>query len=169
MTFDDIIKFLQSFKTKEEERSKSIIELWEEQSFFCLEEIVSKDVFTARGSKALELFNENALRTLLELRQLFGTSMTVNNWKWRGDWQFRGFRPWSWYKKQSYSQHAFGNAFDFDVKGLTAEEARQKIIGWKKEGKLQYLTCMELDVNWVHIDCRISNRLDENGLFLFKP
>lgn len=149
--------------------NKSITDLWREQKYFRIEEIVSSEVYNLRGSKSLELFDEKAIRTLIELRELFDSPITVNNWKFGGKFHNRGFRNWSYFKSPSYSQHMFGRAFDFDVRGLTAEEARQKIINWKKEGKLQYLTSMELDVNWVHMDCRICNRLDQNGLFLFKP
>lgn len=171
--FKQFIEFLNAFfKTKKIEQVmtepvKTITELWNEQSYFKLEELVSKEVFLSRGSSSLELFDENAIRTLIELRQLFGVSITINNWSWRGQFSFRGYRPWSYFTKQSFSQHSMGRAFDFDVKGLSADEAREKIYKWKKEGKLQYLTGVETGVSWVHIDCRICDRLDDDGLFKF--
>ncbi len=169
-------------------QQKTAIELWNDQGFFRIEELVPKDVFIERGEKAIELFSARAIFTIIETRILFNASITINNWPWEGEFQYRGWRPWSFYfnsliKKNkptslgmllklasdytAYSQHSFANAFDYDVKGLTAEQARPKLIGWKKEGKLKFLTGIEKDVNWVHNDYRISQRLDDNGLFLF--
>ncbi len=163
MNIDEIASIKQRY-------DKPIIKLWEDQTYFALYEIVSEEVYQSRGDNSIELFSENALRTIIELRDLFAYPITINNWKWGGKWQYRGFRPASFYPgRVSYSQHLLGNAFDFDVKGHNAEECRTKIIEWKKEGFLKYLTGLEDDVNWVHVDCRISQRLDENGLFIFKP
>jgi len=135
---------------------------------FRIEELVSKDIFAARGDKSWELFTPQIIETLDELRELFDSIMTINNWLWNGNFQYRGFRPVSYYAgRSSLSQHIRGDALDFDVKGLSAKQARSKIISWKKSGKLKYLTGMELETNWVHIDCRQSERLNDYGLFLF--
>jgi hypothetical protein len=135
---------------------------------FRIEELVSKDIFINRGDRAWELFTPEILQTLDELRNLFEAPITVNNWLWNGGLHYRGFRPISYYEgKNSLSQHIRGNAVDFDVKGLNAEQAREKIINWKKANQLKKLTAMELGVSWVHVDCRQSDRLNKYGLFLF--
>lgn len=168
MKIDEIARIKQRY-------DKPIMDLWAEQTYFCIEEIVPGDVFKAKENKIIklhnliEIFHENAIRTLIEIRDLFAYPITINDWEWGGPWHYRGYRPASYYSATSYSQHLFGNAFDFDVKGHTANEAREKIIQWKKEGFLKYLTGLELNINWVHIDCRISDQLDENGLFTFNP
>jgi hypothetical protein len=137
---------------------------------FRLEEFVSKDIFKRRGEKAWELFTPDIIETINDLRVLFNTPITINNWFWDGRLQYRGLRPTSYYAgKESLSQHIRGNALDFDVKDYTAEEARQEITAWKRQGLLKKLTGLELDTNWVHIDCRQSERLNQDGLFLFKP
>lgn len=147
---------------------KTAIEMWNDQNFFTIGEIVPEKVFNERGENAIELFNPLAIITLIETRILFNRPITINNWKWGGPFQYRGFRDVKYYEgKQSYSQHALGNAFDYDVRGYLAKEAREKLIEWKKRGDLIHLTGIEKDVNWVHNDYRISARLDENGLFLF--
>ncbi len=56
-----------------------------------------------------------------------------------------------------YSQHRFGRAVDFDVKGISAETVRNDI----RKGYFSEITCIEADVNWVHIDVRNANRLLE--------
>ncbi len=149
---------------------KSITDVWKKQNFFTLEEIIPKDVYHLRGSRAIELFSEYALQTLIKLRVLFGVPININNWKRNGQFSYRGFRPWNYYTKQSYSQHMFGRAFDFTVKNLNSDDARKQILQWKKEGKLPYLTGLECGgISWVHIDTRICERLNEDGLFIFTP
>ncbi|NQU32901.1 MAG: hypothetical protein HQ521_06670 [Bacteroidetes bacterium] len=150
---------------------KSPQDVWKSQNYFCLEELTPKDIFTQMGENSLELFSGFLIYTIIELRELFGYPITANNWKWSGLLQYRGFRPSSFYDGVSYSQHLYGNALDFDVKGKTAWEARDCITRWKSQGKLRFLTGMEIGekVNWVHIDCRLSCNPGENGLFLFKP
>jgi hypothetical protein len=48
------------------------------------------------------------------------------------------------------SQHVFGNAWDFDVDGMTAEQARQEIK--KKAHLFPGQIRLEKDKTWVHID-----------------
>lgn len=137
---------------------------------FSIKELVPKDIYDLRGEKSWELFRPEALITLDELRILFDAPVTINNWPWGGKFHYRGFRPITYYNgKFSLSQHILANAFDFDVKGLTADQARTKIIDWKKRGALRYLTGIELNISWIHIDFRMCERLNADGLFLFNP
>jgi len=153
------------------QQCKTALDLWHEQDFFILEELMPEDVFNTRGSSCIELLTPEIIITVIELRILFDSPMTVNNWKWGGLLQHRGFRPISYYisqgKSLSYSQHIRANAIDSDVRGATAEECRQDIRRWKREGKLKHLTGIEKGVTWLHTDCRICSRLDEDGLFTF--
>ena len=174
---------------------KTAIELWNDQNFFIIEELVPEAIYLARREKAIELYQPNAIITLIESRVLYDSSVFINNWHRRGrnqgeEFQFRGWRPPYYYlakyvqdferKKLNpkellelvrthykLSQHTFFNGFDYDVKDLTAKQARRKLIKWKKEGKLKFLTGIEKGVPWVHNDYRICQRLDDNGLFLF--
>ena len=150
----------------------SPLSIWmEHNTFFSTKELVPKQVYTDRGEQALELARPEALLTLLEIRLLINAPMTINSWSWDNTgFQYRGYRPASYYgNKVSYSQHLLFNAFDFDVKGYNAHQVRDMLLQWKREGKLPYLTGIERTVNWVHIDCRLSNFLDEDGLFWFNP
>ena len=146
----------------------SVISIWKEQEFFRIEEIVSPFVFEKRGESAIELFNPNALLTLIEMRILFDAPMTANNWLWEGNFAQRGYRGNDYYKgENTFSQHSLGNAFDFDVKGFSVGEARKKLQLWKRLGYLPHLIGIEQDVNWVHTDCRMTDRIDDDGLFWF--
>jgi uncharacterized protein YcbK (DUF882 family) len=50
------------------------------------------------------------------------------------------------------SPHITGEADDYDVQGMHAEEVRQWLI--KNQSKLPYPIRLEAGVTWVHMDCR---------------
>ena len=63
------------------------------------------------------------------------------------------------------TSHLFGKAGDFTVKGMTAEQARQKIIE-----SADLLPCnirLEKDVTWLHFDVLPQYGVDEK-VYLFK-
>lgn len=128
--------------------------------YFKIEELVDKATYAKFNEGAWMFFNPQALMSLDGTREFFGVSITVNNWDEGGQFQFRGFRPITYTGGGTYSQHRFGNAFDCDVKGLSASEVRKRILANKDNELLKFITCIEDDVNWVHLDCRnISDRI----------
>lgn len=151
--------------------------------FFNIRELVPPETYEKYGDFAWKFLNKEAVQTLNELRILLGKPITVNNWVYGGNFRYRGLRTMKYYidfylsKNESdeglreylntrYSQHIYGNAFDFDVKGMEAEEVREKIRTWKKQGVLQHLTRIEKSVNWVHFDCA---NVDSTELVEFNP
>lgn len=61
------------------------------------------------------------------------------------------------------SQHKMGNAFDCDIKGLTADQARSRILDNKKEfmdAGLTTLESAEYAPTWVHSDLRTTSSED---------
>lgn len=124
--------------------------------YFKTQELVSSKVYADRGEKALQLFDERALKVIDLLRVQFG-SATINDWLWGGENESRGLRtPDSPYYR-SYSQHTFGRAFDVIFKDATAKEVRD----WIRE-KGDYLLeeigaesiTLESGVSWLHFDLR---------------
>lgn len=61
------------------------------------------------------------------------------------------------------SPHITGEADDFDVQGMLAEETRQWLI--KNQVKIPYNIRLEAGVSWVHMDCRDADK----KVFLFNP
>jgi len=56
------------------------------------------------------------------------------------------------------SQHIYGRAGDLKIQDVTAEDARKEIMArWRKEPAFRFITAIELDVDWLHIDCRNTN------------
>jgi len=122
--------------------------------FFKIYELVDRFTHERFGEEAWQFFNPIALISLDGIREFFNAPVTVNNWFWGGSLQFRGLRPVYCTIGATYSQHRFGNAFDCDVKGVSAEEVRKTIIDNKDHELLRHITCIEADVDWLHFDCR---------------
>lgn len=120
---------------------------------FIIQELVDKATFEKFGEQAWMLFNPVALEALDDLRRFFNVPITVNNWHKGGYYQYRGFRPRSCNVGAEYSQHRLGNAFDCDIHGVTADEARKRILENQDSLMLFQITRLEDKVNWVHLDC----------------
>ena len=61
--------------------------------------------------------------------------------------------------------HTVGAGFDLTITGLTAAQARQKIIA--NADKLPYPVRLEDDVTWLHID--VLDLMNNQKVTLFKP
>lgn len=116
-------------------------------------ELVDRGTYERMGETALSLFTSDALMALDDLRDFFGKNITVNNWAFGGTLQWRGYRLPACKEYSPNSQHSKGNAFDCDIQGYTAEQARKKILANKDNPLLAKITRMEAGVNWLHIDC----------------
>lgn len=53
------------------------------------------------------------------------------------------------------SQHRFGRAMDLHSNKYEAEEIRMFIL--KNRQLFPYITFLEIDISWIHIDCRNSD------------
>lgn len=127
---------------------------------FDVKELVSESVYNRFGQDALMLLRPELLMTLDKIRERYNKSVTVNTWSFGGKLYFRGYRPFDCTVGARYSQHRLGNAADFDVDGMTADEVRADIIKYPNAIHFANITCIEANVNWVHIDCRnIKDRI----------
>lgn len=123
-------------------------------------ELVDKQTFDRFNGDIWFLFNQKALISLDGIRNYFKKPVIVNNWYWNGKFQYRGFRTRECPEWSQYSQHSFGNAFDLDVEGMSADEVRQVIIENKEDSHFELITCLEVNISWVHFDCRnIADRI----------
>jgi len=138
---------------------------------FKLHEFVSQDVKTIYGLNAWQFLDPRLLYTADRIREHFGAPMTINNWHWKlkkskseeesqailnspGVFDQRGLRsPWC-REGAILSQHRFGRALDFDIRGFSAEQVRQEILKEQNCEKFRYISVMEDCTNWVHVDIR---------------
>ena len=132
-------------------------------TFFKPWELVPKSVYDVLGVNSLIVMDERILISIENIRRMLNRSIVVNNWHEGGAFEQRGFRD-SYDVGAQFSSHRFGRAIDFDVQGMSANDVRAWIINHQKD--LPYITRMERDVNWVHIDCAAVD--NKNGILLFK-
>jgi len=96
------------------------------------------------------------------LRETYGPAV-VNDWVWNGESTMSGFRPFGSPIGSAFSQHKFANAFDVHFHEADLHEVRADIMNRKYEF-MSKIKGLELDVSWLHFDCR---NCDE--LLTFKP
>ncbi len=129
------------------------------KDYFKIEELVSKQVLLKYGEKRCWFFfDPRILELLLWVRVEINNPITINNWSFGGFFSQRGLRENTCsivmsknINNQIYlSAHVLGMAFDFDVKGMSAEQVRK----WLKDNKenAPHSFRLEEKVNWVHID-----------------
>ena len=122
---------------------------------FELREFIHPQILSIYGDKSIWFMDSRILQTMDGIRDLFNRKVYINRDHLTG----RGLRPFG----NGMSQHYLGKAIDFDVDGYPAKTVRHEIINNPNEEVFKYITGIELDVSWVHIDCR-----NHNGLLQFK-
>lgn len=140
---------------------------------FVLQEFFPRDFYEKYHQKLGDimwtLIDDRILWTADALRDRYGT-MVVNDWLWRTDKDannYRGFRPFDCQIGAVFSQHRYGRALDCKFKKVTSEEVRQDIRTNDKY-TFKYITAIEVDISWLHFDCRNHDKL-RYGVKLFKP
>lgn len=134
---------------------------------FRLEELVSKITFEQTRADILWFaFDERILVTIDRIRKRYG-KMLVNTWYWGGAHQHRGYRSPGCLVGATLSQHRFGRAIDLEPVSVSAEEIRQDMLDGETVVS-EYVTAIELDTPWLHIDCRNYIKRT-NGILTFKP
>ena len=136
---------------------------------FDTEELVDPYTFAHKGESSLGTMDVRILITADKIREYFGKSMTINNWKWGGPREWSGLRTKDSTYYSPYSQHSFGRAIDFLIEGIDAQEVRDEIKKNQDNDAFKYITRMEefKTMSWVHVDCMNWNR--EKGIYVFKP
>ena len=149
------------------------------QEYFDLEELICPHVSANYGQKAWKFIDGRLLETVYVIRKHIAKPVYVNNWSYGGSFTQRGLRcnicelvkVKTTNDKVYMSAHSQGEAVDFSVKGMTANEVRlwlmdnQDILpypirvevgfnphGMNKEQIRQAI--MKDAMNWVHIDLR---------------
>lgn len=131
------------------------------KQFFSIEELVCPHAYRKWGQRAWQFLDTDFLETLYVIRKdILCVPMYCNV----GDYTQRGLRcnkcKMVANKSVSYlSAHVLGKAGDFSVDGMTAAEARKKII--ENADKLPHPIRMEANVAWLHIDVLEQYGVDE--------
>ena len=136
--------------------------------YLSLKEVLPKDFYNKYKHKGeiilWGMWNPGLLYSADMLRKEFG-SMLCNNWSYGGNLQYRGFRPFDCGVGSTLSQHKTFNALDLNFKNHDSELVREYIFANKDK---LFITSVECDVSWVHIDTRNHNH-KKYGIFKTYP
>lgn len=133
------------------------------KNFFDIRELVDEATFNKWGDRAWMFFDYRLLVNLLWLRVEIDKSITVNTWLWGGRFDERGLRTTvsplvvsRVNRGRLYlTAHLRGQAIDFDVKGMTANEVRAWLVA--KGNEVPFPIRLERNLNgspisWTHLD-----------------
>lgn len=132
--------------------------------FFEIYELVPRDRYEVMGEDAWALFDQKLIDTLDWIREKTELPITINDWKWNGNFELRGWRPKDCPVGAKKSAHKEGMAADFMVGNWTAAKFRLWLSS--VEDELPHPIRCESQVTWCHIDTR--NNTNEKLIF-FKP
>ena len=135
--------------------------------YFRLEELVDRATFQLWGEEAWTLIHPDLVLSIDGVREFFNAPVTINNWIFGGNFQYRGYRGPQCQIGAEHSYHKRGMAVDLDIKGYDAEETRRIIIENKNNPLFSYIQRMEDNVTWVHIDLG-QIPLNKSRIYLFK-
>ena len=129
---------------------------------FKIQELVPPEVYNSLGERSWLVLDPRIVVSIDQLREHFGPC-TVNNWHSGGTLHYRGFRPSDCKVGAQFSQHRFGRAMDCSF-NASAPIVREYILA--NRDKFPFITRMEDDVSWVHIDCGDHG---DDDIQVFKP
>jgi len=125
---------------------------------FEIHELVPRKLYNEYGERCWEFLDDRLCITLDRLRERYG-KMQMNNYFWGGDDEWRGLRtPDSPHFSQT-SQHTFGRAGDPIFQEVTAEQVRQDLRENPDDECFEFITSVELGVEWFHFDTRNCDRI----------
>jgi len=139
--------------------------------YFKLHELVCPHIFKKYGTAAWQFFDPRAIKTIDWIKKHLNKPIYVNNYEWGGNQTQRGIRcnlcslvKTKTDKKKVYmSAHITAQAFDFKVKGMSAEEVRNWLV--RNQEDLPYPIRLEADVSWIHLDTRYAGQ----KIYFFNP
>lgn len=135
--------------------------------YFLMSELVSKKTLQTWGKWSCWFLDARMPAYIDFMRDRFGV-IYMNNWKWGGKMDSRGYRDIYDKDGAKFSQHRFGRATDMMFKSVSAEEVRQDIIqNWKTLYLPMGITTIESGTIHLHSDMRYIP--DQKELFIVKP
>lgn len=128
--------------------------------YFTIKELVSPIVYNKWGEKAWMFFDEETLKELDFVRELFGLAIVINNWAKGGNLKQCGLRSnmddLVKNKKNLYlSSHCMGKGFDLHAGNGNHRKLFDLLFELIKTGQLKKFKRLENFNNtlaWVHVD-----------------
>jgi len=127
---------------------------------FVIEEFVPPITYGKWGNRSTWFINMKVVLFSQWLKDRCGdASVTINDWKWGGPYQYSGYRPPDCDIGAKESSHKRGLAIDVKVKGWHPDRIRKLIKdNFKFLNEKFEVSGYELDTpTWTHIDFRWTN------------
>jgi len=158
--------------------------MYYEPKYFTPQEFFSKAVWDEhkeKGNQIWRLMDGRILWTADQIREHFcgkGKTtnfdvMTINNWSWGGQLQYRGYRDMLidiFIPDNNFSltsQHVFGRAMDYHFGNISTAEVIADIQANPTARRYKFVTGLELNTDtWVHNDTRSWNK-SKAGILTF--
>lgn len=131
--------------------------------YFKIHELVPKHIYEEFGEDAWRFVSPKLIDTIDTLKEDFGMgTMTINNYFWGGERNWSGLRTPSSSYYSPTSRHSLDEnnhflAIDAVFSAYPASEVRSKIL--REPDRYPHVKGIELDVSWVHVDVRESEKL----------
>jgi len=106
--------------------------------------------------KMWNVFDYRLKYTMDRLRKRYGP-LVANDWYWGGVNQYRGWRPTDCIVGADFSQHKYGRAIDLKTTKKT-DGTVFTIRDDINHEDFKYITCVEMNITWLHIDVRDYNK-----------
>lgn len=126
-------------------------------NYFCVEEFISKRYYQFWGDDSIHVMNYGLVRLADWLRHRSGAGITINTWKWGGQYQWSGLRTGdSGYSNNS--PHMTGNALDIKSDSHTPKELARLISdNWEEVKQYTGLRGLRFEhftktPTWLHVD-----------------
>jgi len=125
---------------------------------FKIHELVPPHIYKKFGKKAWRFIDSRLIESIDQLKEDFpkGT-MTINNYKWKGNRKWSGLRTPKSPDYSETSMHSFGSAIDAVFSNYSAKEVRKFIIN--NPEKYPHIKGLEMGVSWLHCDTRNEDKL----------
>lgn len=111
--------------------------------------------------------------TIDRLRERYGRAY-MNTWAFNkktqavfGTHRYRGWRSARCPVGAKYSQHKMGCAGDMVFVDVSAENIREDILAQPYDKTFEYITCIEMEVDWLHFDVRPHDKANKGILQIF--
>jgi len=126
--------------------------------YFKIYELVPEHIYKKFGEKAWMFIDPRLIEMIDLLKEDFpkGT-ITINNYFWKGKRNWSGLRVAGCPYYSETSQHSFGRAVDCIFSTYDVEDVRKHIMD--NLDRYKYIKGIELDVSWLHIDVRNTDKL----------
>lgn len=138
--------------------------------YFELYELVPPNTYWKYHLEPVKLwgiFDDRLLRTIERLRVRYG-KMVMNTWYWGGHHKERGWRHENTLTGALFSQHKNGRAGDLVPTEVSPDQIRRDILADPWHPDFKYITCLEMNIPWLHIDLRNHNK-GGSGILLVYP